>query len=289
LTTVADLLADLTTRLATRLDRAAARREARLILTHASGLDRLRQVADPALPVAPEARVRALALVERRVAGEPLAYLLGHREFWGLDFVVGPGVLIPRPDSEVLVEAALAHLPIDRPARIVDLGTGSGCLLLTVLAERPSAWGLGVDRSANALRYARRNAQRLGLAERARFVRGDWWEALGCRFDLVLANPPYIRTAVIDDLMAEVRDHEPRTALDGGSDGLADIRRLLAGLPDRLADDGLALFEIGYDQGGDVLALARGAGFAHAGLLPDLAGRDRCLAIPGSVHPRVIA
>ncbi|MFW5834802.1 MAG: peptide chain release factor N(5)-glutamine methyltransferase, partial [Pseudomonadota bacterium] len=268
MTTLTRLLADLTARLGGRLDHQAARREARLLVAHATGLDRLRQAADPAAPIPPEACAQALDLAERRARGAPLAYLLGQREFFGLEFAVGPGVLVPRPDSEVLVEAALAHLPPDRPARIVDLGTGSGCLLLAVLAERPLAYGLGVDRSAAALGYARLNAHRLGLADRAGFVQGDWWQALGGRFDVVLANPPYIRSAEIDGLMPEVRDHEPREALDGGSDGLADYRRLLAGLPDHLADGGCALFEIGYDQGADLLALARAAGFCRVRLLP---------------------
>ncbi len=279
MTTVADLLDAVAARLHRHLPRPEARAEARLIVTHATGIDRLRQTTAPETAIDGAMAEAALDLAERRAGGAPLAYLLGRREFWGLAFAVGPGVLVPRPDSETLVEAALAQIPAARPATILDLGTGSGCLLLAVLSERPLAWGLGVDRSADALAYARQNAIDLGLAARAALVRGDWWQALAGRFDLVLANPPYVPSATVATLMPEVRDHEPHAALDGGADGLAAYRALLAGLGDRLASGGLALFEIGHDQGAATVDLARAHGFPRARLIADLAGRDRCLVL----------
>ncbi|MFP4127371.1 MAG: N5-glutamine methyltransferase family protein, partial [Alphaproteobacteria bacterium] len=175
-----------------------------------------------------------------------------------------------------------AHLPPERTARVLDLGTGSGCLLLAVLHARPHAFGLGVERSAAALAYAARNRKQLGLADRCGLVRASWLDAVAGRFDLVLANPPYIPAGEIDALMTDVRDFEPRLALDGGDDGLAPHRLILEGLAERLAPGGLALFEIGHEQGLAALAAANDAGFARARLLRDLGDRDRCLAVPAA-------
>ena len=277
--TLAGLVDELTARLAPALG-GAAQSETRRLVCLATGADRTRLVVAPDAPVDPAAAARARALAERRAAGEPFAYLAGTREFWGLDFAAGPGVLVPRPESETMIEAALAHLPADRPARVLDLGTGSGCLLLTVLHERPRAYGLGVERSAAALVYAERNRRALGLAPRSGLIQGSWLDAVGGRFELVLANPPYIPAAEIDALMADVRDFEPRLALDGGDDGLAPHRLILAQLAERLAPGGLALLEIGHEQGAAALAAAAAAGFADGRLLRDLGGRDRCLAVP---------
>jgi release factor glutamine methyltransferase len=219
------------------------------------------------------------ALIARRAAHEPLALILGRREFWSLDFAVSPATLIPRPDTETLIEAALAIFAgRDPPRRLLDLGTGTGCLLLAALSEFPAAFGVGVDRSFAAVTLAARNAAMLGTAGRATFLCADWASALDARFDLVLANPPYIPTAQIDDLMPEVARHEPRVALDGGTDGYCAYRRLVPDLARLLAPGGVAVLELGAGQAAMVARLARIAGFASQ---PhhDLSGIARALVL----------
>ncbi|WP_236697328.1 peptide chain release factor N(5)-glutamine methyltransferase [Sphingomonas sp. Leaf357] len=213
-------------------------------------------------------------LVARRLTHEPVAYITGTRAFWTIDLRVGPGTLIPRPDSETLIEAAVAHFARAAPRTILDLGTGPGTLLLAALAEWPEATGLGVDASRTALDFARRNATDLGMAGRARFVSGDWAEGLTGRFDLILCNPPYIGTA--EDLPDEVRAHEPGTALFAGADGLEDYRRIAPQLPPLLAPGGAAVLEIGHSQTSAVTDLLEAQGFAVA-LAHDLGGRPRAL------------
>jgi len=213
------------------------------------------------------------ALVTRRAGGEPVAYITGEREFWSLPLRVSPAVLIPRPDSETLVEAALEAGA--RP-RVLDLGTGSGALLLAVLNEWPEATGLGVDASAAALEVAKANADALGLAGRARFQLGDWGTGLAERFGLILCNPPYVEDEA--KLAPDVRDHEPASALFAGTDGLDAYRRLLPQLPGLLDEDGVAVLEIGFAQADAVLSLAQTAGMVGA-VRPDLAGRDRALVL----------
>ena len=218
-------------------------------------------------------------LVTRRVAREPMAYVLGRAEFWSLEFVVGPGVLVPRPDSETLIEAAVAAFPdTGRQLRVLDIGVGSGCLLLTLLHLFPAAYGVGTDLSEAALACTRLNAERLGVADRLRLERTSWAEGVAGPFDLVVSNPPYIRTAEIAGLQPEVARFEPWAALDGGPDGLAAYRAILAELPRLLADDGRALLEIGHDQQPAVEALAAAAGFAVTTHL-DLAAVPRCLEL----------
>jgi release factor glutamine methyltransferase len=217
------------------------------------------------------------ALVRRRQAHEPIAYILGEQEFCGLAFKVTPDVLIPRGDSEVLVEAALAARPEAR--RVLDCGTGSGALLLAVLDELPEANGVGLDRSSAALAVARGNAARLGLADRANFVAADWtlagWAAdLGGQFDLILANPPYVEEAA--DLAPSVHAHEPHGALFAGPEGLDDYRVLIPQLPGLLAPLGVAVIEIGHAQAEAVTAIAVAVGFA-ATLHRDLGDRPRAL------------
>ncbi|MBN8871546.1 MAG: peptide chain release factor N(5)-glutamine methyltransferase [Rhodospirillales bacterium] len=250
------------------------RREARLLLAHLLGGTLADLLRDPGAPVPDPAAYQAL--LDRRARHEPLAYLTGHREFWSLDFAVSPATLIPRPDSETLVEAALAASAA--PSRVLDLGTGTGCLLLAVLHERPSAFGVGVDISPAAAALAASNARRLGLAGRSAFLVADWTAPLAGRFDLVLANPPYIETATIPGLMPEVAAWEPARALDGGADGLDAYRRILADLPERLAPGGVAVLELGMTQAESVAALARTHGLA-AGFLTDLAGIRRTLVL----------
>jgi len=229
--------------------------------------------------VGPEAAARFEALLCAREARVPVAHLLGEREFWSAILEVGPAVLVPRPETETLIEAALEAFP-DRaaPLRILDLGTGSGCLLVALLREFPLAFGLGVDRSAEALAVARRNLDRHGLAPRARLLRGSWADALAGPFDLVVANPPYLPTGEIAGLEPEVAHHEPRAALDGGQDGLDAYRELLPALPRLLAPEGVACVEIGAGQGEPVAKLARATGLRVAGR-SDLAGILRCLVL----------
>ncbi|MFD1034275.1 peptide chain release factor N(5)-glutamine methyltransferase [Sphingomonas hankookensis] len=213
-------------------------------------------------------------LVERRLTHEPVAYIIGSRAFWTIDLLVGPGVLVPRADSETLIEAAVDDFGGRAPACILDLGTGPGTLLLAALAEWPAATGLGVDASAQALDYARRNGEALGMAGRVTWALGNWTAGIDGRFDLILANPPYIGTGEV--LPQEVTGHEPAGALFAGADGLDDYRRIIPDLPRLLNPDGIAAIEIGHEQGDAVLALVEAAGLP-ARLVRDLGGRPRCV------------
>jgi release factor glutamine methyltransferase len=216
------------------------------------------------------------ALLARRLAHEPVAYIIGRRSFWTIDLEVGPGVLIPRPDSETLIEAAVEQFRDAPPARILDLGTGPGTLLLAALAEWPLATGLGVDRSATALGYAERNAQRLGFEERAEFCLGDWDAGVIGPFDLILCNPPYVEAGAT--LARDVIEHEPAEALFAGPDGLDDYRRLAPQIARLLAPAGLACVELGTGQEAAVSALFR-AEQLRVVARPDLAGIPRCLVV----------
>ena len=246
--------------------------DAEVLLAHHLGIDRLAMLAGPDRDIDASAFA---ALVARRAAGEPVAYITGRREFWSLDLAVTPDVLIPRPDSETLVEAALQARVGRPPATILDLGTGSGALLLAALSEFFRARGLGVDASPAALAVAQGNADRLGFGRRAAFAVGDWGAGVRGRFDLVLANPPYVETGA--ELAPEVQ-REPAEALFAGADGLDDYRRLMPQLPALLAPDGVAVIEIGHTQTAAVLALAAAAGLSGR-VAKDLGGRDRCLVL----------
>jgi len=253
------------------------RRECRILLAHALGVDPATIIGHPEHPV-PD-RDGFFDLVERRARGVPMAHILGRREFWSLDFLVTPDTLDPRPDSETLVEAALAAMA-DRNGEqltVLDLGTGTGCLLLAVSSELPRAEGIGVDLSPAAAAVARENARRLGLAGRCRFLVGDWTAALRGRFDLILANPPYVPRGEIGLLQREVAQFEPRLALDGGPDGLEAYRRLAADLPRLLKPGGAAVFEVGAGQWAPVAGAMRGAGFEVDAPHTDLSGVDRCV------------
>lgn len=254
-----------------------SRREARRLLALArGGTGFVTEVP----PEATQAR-RFATLVARRAEREPFAYLSGEREFWSLPFLVGPATLVPRPDSETLVEAALDLLRDDATARVLDLGTGTGCLLLAVLSERARASGVGIDRVPEAAALARRNARRLGLAHRAGFLAGDWAAALapGARFQLVVCNPPYVERAAIPTLQPEVALYEPAAALDGGPDGLDAYRAVLATLRGLLAADGRAVLELGRGQRPAVTALARAAGLVPLGTRADLSRTERALIL----------
>jgi release factor glutamine methyltransferase len=258
----------------------APQREARILMAHALGSDLaalLRQQDDM---IGHDTAEIFAGFIDRRAAREPAATILGRREFWSLDFLVSPKTLIPRPDSETIIEAAIALFPDPgSPRRILDLGTGTGCLLLATLSEFTEATGIGIDRSEDAASVAALNAERLGLSTRAAFAVGDWAEALDARFDLILSNPPYIPAGDIAGLEPEVALHEPLGALDGGADGLDAYRRIFRDLPAMLAPKGIALFEFGLGQEAILPALAREAGLEVLGTRSDLAGHPRVLIL----------
>ncbi len=258
--------------------------EARLLLAHAAGLSAEQLIArgtEPA-PAAVAERLRALAA--RRILREPMAYILGEREFWGLPFKVSPAVLVPRPDSETLIEAALALLPDRQRAwRILDLGLGSGCLLLTLLREYPAASGVGLEISEEALAVAQANAEVLGVAARTRLFSGDWrqpgWQQrLGGPFDLLVSNPPYIEARAIEQLMPEVARFEPRLALDGGPDGLAAYRIIATAAPALMVPGGRFLVEAGEGQATEISKIFASAGATMEAPRKDLAGIDRVVS-----------
>lgn len=248
-----------------------ARGDARLLMAAATGLapDRVLLHLDRTLDADAEAHLARL--VAARAGRQPMAQILGYRDFWRHRFAVTPEVLDPRPETEALVAEAL-RAPF---ADVLDLGTGSGAILLSLLAERPGARGLGTDLSEAALAVAARNAAALGLAGRARFARADWFAGLSGRFDLIVSNPPYISAAEMAALAPEVRDHEPHLALSPGGDGLAAYRAIAAGAGSHLAPGGRLMVEIGAAQGPDVAALFAQAGLGPVRVLPDLDGRDR--------------
>jgi release factor glutamine methyltransferase len=255
--------------------------EARLLLGRASGLSIEQMVSRGHDEASPTVAAELRTLTARRVRREPMAYILGEREFWGLPFKVSPAVLVPRPDSETVIEAALGLLP-DRAKllRILDLGLGSGCLLLTLLHEFPQASGVGIEASPEALAIARQNAAALGVAPRATLLEGDWrrpgWTRdLGGPFDLVVSNPPYIETGDIGGLMPEVARFEPPLALDGGTDGLAAYRAITASLSGLLAPGGILLFELGAAQATAVAMLLDVAGLTPGPPWKDLGGVAR--------------
>ena len=250
------------------------RLDAELLMAHALGIAREGLLLGPDRP-APDAFE---ALVARRLAGEPIAYITGTRGFWTIELAVTPAVLIPRPDSETLIDAAVEHFGGVGPATILDLGTGSGALLLAALDQWRGATGLGVDASAAALAVARGNAERLGMADRACFAIGDWAGGIANRFDLLLCNPPYVETGAI--LPRDVAEHEPAAALFAGADGLADYRRLAPQLGRLIAPGGLAAIEIGSGQAAAVAALFGAEGLACT-VRRDLSSLDRCILVRG--------
>lgn len=260
--------------LATATDRLSAssptpRLDAELLLAHALGISRDTLLTDPRRFAVPDSFASLLA---RRLAHEPVAYIIGHRDFWTIRLAVGPGALIPRPDSETLIEAAVAHFGSGGPATILDLGTGPGTLLLAALDQWPSARGTGVDISPEALAYARMNAEALGLADRATLIEDGW--SAGGSADLILCNPPYIGNS--EPLMPDVAGHEPHLALYAGDDGLDAYRAILPGLAARIATGGCAVIEIGAAQVEAVSALAAAAGLTvHCHR--DLGGHVRAL------------
>ena len=253
--------------------------DARLLVEAAADATRADIVADPQRLLTTAQEETLADYLSRREHREPVSHILGRKGFWKIMLQVTPDVLTPRPDTETVVEYVLRDFPEHAPWSILDLGIGSGAIILSILAERPAARGLGIDVSEEALAVARDNAAHLGLAGRLALLRGDWTEGLAeASFDLVVSNPPYIATDVIETLEPEVRDHEPRIALEGGPDGLMHYRRLAPEIMRVLKPGGRFAVEIGYDQKEAVEELFREAGAAGVTTVLDLANRDRVVA-----------
>jgi release factor glutamine methyltransferase len=258
--------------------------DARLLVEAAADATRADIVADPHRALTPEQEAIFEDYVSRRTQREPVSHILGRKGFWKIMLSVNPHVLTPRPDTEVIVDMALKSFPEQMAFQMLDLGVGSGAILLSILAERPAAKGLGIDVSEEALAVARENAANLGLAGQVALLRGDWTTGLGeASFDLVVSNPPYIASDVIQELEPEVRDHEPRLALDGGADGLDAYRILAPEILRVLKPGGMFAVEIGYDQKAPVEALFKAAGASGVHTVLDLANRDR--VVTGTKNP----
>lgn len=255
--------------------------DARFLMLHALDLDAAGLALRGGEPLGAAGAAALSAALARRLSGEPVARILGAWEFWSLPFHLSPETLVPRPDTETLVEAALRFVP-DRssPLRILDLGTGSGCILVALLSELPNAFGIGLDRAPPALATARENARANGVGARAAFVAGDWHAALCGPFDLVVSNPPYIVRGEIASLSAEVRLHDPAAALDGGADGL-DAYRAIVRAGALLAPGAPLLLEVGAGQASQVVELGLGAGLAKPSIVRDLAGHERVVSFRG--------
>ncbi len=248
-----------------------AARDARRLFAFASGVDAWRLTVTLPEPVTDDVRARFEALVARRVRREPVSHLIGSREFYGRKFEVTPDVLDPRPETETLIEVALR----DNFSRLLDLGTGSGCILVTLLAEMPDAVGVGGDTSADALAVALRNAQRHGVDDRVTFVQSDWMGTIRQPFDLIVSNPPYIAADEMRDLLPDVRKWEPRMALTDEGDGLSAYRAIVDQALPALMPGGRLVFEIGPTQGAAVSDMMRHADLRNVSVIPDLDGRDR--------------
>lgn len=254
----------------------APRLASELLLAHVLGLDRVRLYTDLDRPLDKDELTTYRALIERRVAGEPVQYLTGRREFYGRPYQVDTRVLIPRPETELLVEAVLRALPAGRPARLLDVATGSGCIAVTLAAERPEAQVWATDVDAGCCEVARANAEAAGVAARVEVRQGDLLAPVAMEppFDAVVSNPPYVRTGELPGLQAEVQ-REPRLALDGGPEGLTLLARVVEEAYSHLVPGGLLALEIGEEQGPAVRDLLQGRGYAAVHIEPDLERRDR--------------
>lgn len=256
------------------------RLDARVLACHVLGLDEAGLIAEEARVLSADEEARLAAALARRIAGEPIAYITGVKEFWGLTVRCRPPMLLPRPDSETLIAAAVKRRDRAPPSRILDLGTGTGCLLLAALSEFRDATGIGVDYHDAAVMLARENADALGLSARAEIRRGSWTEGLDGAFDLILANPPYVPEAERETLAVDIRDYEDPRALFAGADGLSAYRTIFADAPRLLAPGGLMIVELGSGQKDEVAGLARAAfPMARIGTDPDLGGRPRALVV----------
>lgn len=253
--------------------------DARLLVRHASGLDPAHPGAESERELDAASSETLVQIARRRLAREPIARILGRREFHGLDLVLNADCLVPRDDTEAVVDAALAEIPRDRRTLLLDIGTGPATILLALLAERPLASGVGTDISEEALASARANVSALGCSTRVQLQCRNWTAGLDGRFDLIVSNPPYIPSADCDGLDPEVRLHDPRRALDGGPDGLDAYRAILADAPRLIAPGGAVVLELGIGQAHAVAAIGRAAGLSIKALRSDLAGIPRALVL----------
>lgn len=253
--------------------------EARYIILHRSGYDFGEIIAKPDIILDSDLLLRITEDVEKRLSRMPISRIYGEREFWGIKFDLSPDTLDPRPDTETILELSIERLDRSLPLRILDLGTGTGCILIALLHEFKNASGVGVDLSAGAVKTASSNALQANVQNRVSFVQGSWFSPVEGLFDLIVSNPPYISNQVIPTLTPEVRNHDPILALDGGGDGLDAYRSIFSLLKNYLSPSGLALFEIGYDQCEQVSRLAEEYSLSVRGVHLDLAGQPRVVEI----------
>jgi release factor glutamine methyltransferase len=252
--------------------------EARILLTHSLNISDAIIIGYPETLVDSEYVDILKSKIKRRKSGEPISYIVGSREFWSLDFKVTPDTLIPRQESELLIDLALQNISDRRlPLSILDLGTGSGCLLLSLLSELPFATGIGIDISQPALDVAIDNAKTLNLSSRVSFQNRDWFEGMEGQFDLILSNPPYIKISQISDLETQIKDFEPVLALNGGDDGLEHYRRIGQGCAKKIATSGFLLLEIGANQAGDVSDILLKSGLSKVKIYKDFSNLERCI------------
>lgn len=256
-----------------------SRLDASVLLTHLFPGDREIQYRAPETELSDEQIERFESFINRRCHREPVSHIVQNREFWSRSFFVNKHVLDPRPDSETLIEAVLQHVQTTKcPAQILDLGTGSGCLLLTLLAELEAAIGTGVDISPEALKVAKKNAALLGVADRVQFFESSWFDQVTGQFDIIVSNPPYIESNEIQTLQPEVTQYEPLEALDGGEDGLDCYRFIISNITSHLSNGGFAIFEVGKGQAGEIARLMKHKGFLSVAVHNDLASVGRCVS-----------
>ncbi|MGH1455208.1 MAG: peptide chain release factor N(5)-glutamine methyltransferase [Alphaproteobacteria bacterium] len=253
--------------------------DARYIIEHRCGCDYSDIITNPDTEVSDVHVLDVKRDVEMRMAGVPLSRIYGVREFWGLGFEISADTLDPRPDTETIIDLAVGRFDKDVALNILDLGTGSGCILISLLTEFKNARGVGVDLSSDAIDMAKKNSVINKVETRSRFINGSWFDSVDGEFDLIVSNPPYIRSSVIPELSREVKNHDPILALDGGEDGLEPYRIIFSQIKNYFRPNGIALFEIGYDQGNDVMRLAEESGFVQRCVHMDLASNPRVVEI----------
>ena len=275
--TIAEALAEATQKLS-QYGAPTAMQDAKILLRHATGLPAAGLISNNAGQLDAAALANFFSMIEKRCEGMPVHRIIGYRSFFGRDFSLSPDTLEPRPDTEILVEAALSRMP-DEPLLFLDIGTGTGCIAVTLACERQKARGVATDLSGPALATALENAERNFVADRLTFTRSDLFNEVEGRFDLIVSNPPYIPLADIEALAPEVRDHDPVLALDGGEDGLDIYRRILSSGRAHLNPGGKLLLELGADQCRDIKQIARDTGWMVDEVFPDLAGIERVICL----------
>ena len=255
---------------------------AKLLICHVLGIERLELLVNPLRIVTEEETQKILELVSERSKGKPLSRIKGHREFWGLEFKLNEATLDPRPDTEILIETVLKKIENkNNEKKILDLGTGSGCILLTLLHELPNSKGLGIDKSERAISQAQENAKLLSLENRAEFIIGNWFDNIDTTFDIIVSNPPYIKSEEITTLQKEVKEYDPILALDGGKDGLSMYREIIPNIKSHLSQNGIAVLEIGYNQAEDIKEILKEHSIDTFRIIKDLNNLDRCILIYG--------